>query len=214
MVHVLTHFPSIANQYLAELRHIETQKDRMRFRFNLERIGEVLGTEISKTLTYQNKEVETSLGVAQTQLLVEQPVLATIIRAGIPMHHGMLRVFDRSACAFVAAYRKVKKSGAFEVRTEYLNTPDLDEKTVIICDPMLATGQSMVLACKELMDKFDIKTLHIAVAIASDEGINHVRAYLPNAYIWVGDVDAELTSKSYIVPGLGDAGDLAYGEKM
>ncbi len=213
MVHVLADHPGIANHYLAEMRDINTQKDRLRFRFNLERLGEILAWEISKTLDYADQETETPLGLAQTQILHQQPVLATIIRAGIPMHHGMLRVFDRADSAFIAAYRKTKKSGAFELRKEYVNSPDLDGRTVIISDPMLATGQSMVLACKELLDRFDINTLHIAIAIASEEGINHVQAFLPKVKLWIGDVDAELTSKSYIVPGLGDAGDLAYGEK-
>jgi uracil phosphoribosyltransferase len=213
MVHILAQQNSIGNNYLAELRDVGVQTDRMRFRRNLERIGELLAYEISKTLQYADKDVETPLGVAKTRVLAEQPVIATIIRAGIPMHQGVLNVFDQADAAFVAAYRKTKKSGAFEIRTEYLNTPNLDGKVLIVADTMLATGQSMVLACKELIGNFKIKELHIVSAIACEEGVAHVRAYLPKAKLWLGDVDAEMTSKSYIVPGLGDAGDLAYGEK-
>lgn len=203
----------MANNYLAELRNIHLQRDRMRFRRNLERIGELLAYEISKKLVFEEAEIETPLGSARTELLIEQPVVATIIRAGLPMHQGLLNVFDRADAAFIAAYRKTKKSGAFEIRKEYVNTPNLDGRVVIVTDPMLATGKSMVLTCKELLDKYKIKELHIAVAIACEEGIAHVRAYLPKANLWIGDVDLEMTSKAYIVPGLGDAGDLAYGEK-
>ncbi|HZH55443.1 MAG TPA: uracil phosphoribosyltransferase [Sphingobacteriaceae bacterium] len=213
MVHVLTDYPSIANDYLSELRNVEVQQDRMRFRKNLERLGELLAFEISKTLEYEEVEIETPLGGAQTQRLAAQPVIGTILRAGIPLQQGFLNVFDRADAAFVGAYRKIKKSGAFEIRREYLNAPNLDGKVLIVVDPMLSTGRSMVLACKDLMDQQKVKTLHIAAVIASEEGIAHVRAYLPHARLWVGDVDSELTSKAYIVPGLGDAGDLAYGEK-
>lgn len=213
MVYVFTDHPSIANDYLVELRHVDIQQDRQRFRRNLERIGELLAFEISKTLEYEPVEVETPLGQANVAMLKEQPVVATILRAGIPMHQGFMNVFDRADAAFVGAYRKVRKSGEFEIRGEYLTTPDLNGKVLIVVDPMLATGRSMVLACKELLDKYKVKELHIAAVIASDEGVAHVQAFLPKARIWVGDIDSELTSKSYIVPGLGDAGDLAYGGK-
>lgn len=213
MVYVLTDHPSIANDYLVELRHVDIQQDRLRFRRNLERIGELLAFEISKTLAYEQVEIETSLGQANTTMLKEQPVVATILRAGIPMHQGFMNVFDRADAAFVGAYRKVRKSGAFEIHKEYVTTPDLTGKVLIVVDPMLGTGRSMVLSCKELLDKYKVKELHIAAVIASEEGIAHVKAFLPQARIWVGDIDSELTSKAYIVPGLGDAGDLAYGEK-
>lgn len=213
MVHVLTEQHTIANHFLAELRNVAVQQDRLRFRRNLERLGEVLAYEISKTLAYEPAEIETPLGVAETFLLKEQPVLVAAIRSGLPLHHGMLNVFDRAECAFVAAYRKARKNGTFEVRKEYINTPDLTGKTVIVADPMLATGRTVVLICKELLDAFQIGALHIATAIASEEGIAHVRAFLPQARLWAGDIDSELTSKAYIVPGLGDAGDLAYGVK-
>ncbi len=213
MVHILTQQNSIANHFLAELRNVEVQQDRMRFRRNLERLGEIFAYEISKTFTYEPVEVETPLGIAETTLLAEQPVLATILRAGIPMHQGMLNVFDQADCAFIGAYRKTKKSGAFEIRKEYVSSIDLSGRTLILVDPMLATGRTVVLTCKELLDEFDIKSLIIVSAIASEEGIAHVRAFVPQAELWVGDVDSELTSKSFIVPGLGDAGDLAYGVK-
>ncbi len=213
MVNVLTQQNSIANHFLAELRNVEVQGDRMRFRRNLERLGEIFAYEISKTLVYDPAEIETPLGVAETTLIREQPVLATILRAGIPMHQGMLNVFDQAECAFIAAYRKTKKSGAFEIHKEYVSTVNLNDRTVIVIDPMLATGKTVVLTCKELLDDYRIKSLLVVSAIASEEGIAHVHAFLPQAQLWVGDVDSELTSKAYIVPGLGDAGDLAYGIK-
>jgi|SRR5690606_17086558 Uracil phosphoribosyltransferase len=213
MVNVLTKQNSVANHFLAELRNLEVQQDRMRFRRNMERLGEIFAYEISKTLSYVPTEVETPLGTAETALLTEQPVLATVLRAGIPLHQGMLNIFDQADCTFIGAYRKTKKSGAFEIRKEYVSTVNLDNRTVILIDPMLATGRTVVLTCKELLDDFKIKRLLIVSAIASEEGITHVRAFLPQAQLWVGAVDSELTSKAYIVPGLGDAGDLAYGTK-
>lgn len=214
MVHVMTDHPSIVNDYLVELRNVEVQQDRMRFRKNLERIGEAMAYEISKTLHYEEVFVETPLGLAETKRLTSQPVIATILRAGIPMHHGFLNVFDHADSAFIGAYRKVKKNGKFEIHQDYKSTVNLDNKVLIIVDPMLSTGRSMVLACKELMDQYKISALHIAAIIASEEGIAHVRAYLPLARMWIGDIDSEITSKAYIVPGLGDAGDLAYGDKI
>src|SRR5690606_26469618 len=182
--------------FLAELRNRDLQQDRMRFRRNLERLGEIFAYEISKTLTYEPTEIETPLGIAKTALLTEQPVLATILRAGIPMHQGMLNVFDQADCAFIGAYRKTKKSGAFEIRKEYVSTINLDNRTLILIDPMLATGKTVVLTCKELLDDFDIKSLIIVSAIASEEGIMHVQAFLPQVQFWVGDVHSELTRKA------------------
>ncbi len=213
MITILTKQNSIANHFLAELRDIRIQQDRMRFRRNLERLGEVMAYEISKTLEYFSADVETPLGVANTHLLHQQPVIATIMRAGLPFHQGLLNVFDRADSAFIAAYRHTKKSGEFEIHKKYQNTPNLDEKVVIMADPMLATGKSLVLCCKDLLSEYNIKELHIATVIASEEGLQHVQAFLPDVQIWVGAVDNELTSKSYIVPGLGDAGDLAFGNK-
>ena len=213
MITVLTKTNSIANQYIAELRDVTIQQDRMRFRRNLERIGEILAYEISKSFRYISEEIETPLGIAQMQTIAEQPILITIIRAGIPFHQGFLNIFDQADSGFIAAYRHTKKSGEFEIHKKYQNTPDLEDKIVLLVDPMLATGKSLVLCCKELLSEYNIKELHIASVIASDEGIQHVRAFIPEARLWIGDVDNELTSKSYIVPGLGDAGDLAYGSK-
>lgn len=205
---------SIANTFIAELRDETIQKDSMRFRKNLERLGAFFAFEISKTLTYTTVETQTPLGIAQSNLLTEQPVLATILRAGLPMQQGLLSVFDRADCAFITAYRKAKKSGDFIIQMEHVSAPDLEGKTVILVDPMLATGLSMVLCAKELINRHTIKKLHIVSAIASTEGIKHVQANLPKADLWIGAIDEEMTSKSYIVPGLGDAGDLAYGEKI
>jgi len=213
MLNVLTKQNSAANHFLAEIRDKDLQQDRMRFRRNLERLGEIFAYEISKTLTYVPAEIETPLGIAETSLLSEQPVLATVLRAGIPMHQGMLNVFDQADCAFIGAYRKTKKSGTFEIRKEYVSTVNLDNRTLILIDPMLATGKTVVLTCKELLDDFAIKSLIVVSAIASEEGITHAQAFLPQAQLWVGNIDSELTSKAYIVPGLGDAGDLAYGMK-
>ena len=213
MVTILTKKNSIANQYISELRHITIQQDRLRFRKNLERLGEIMAYEISKNLTYSKEEVETPLGISEMLTLDEHPVLITIIRAGLPFHQGFLNVFDHADSGFIAAFRHTKKSGEFEIHKKYENTPDLDDKVVIIADPMLATGKSLVLCCKELLSQYNIRELHIAAVIASEEGVQHVRAFIPEAHLWIGDVDNELTSKSYIVPGLGDAGDLAYGNK-
>ena len=213
MVTILTKKNSIANQYISELRHISIQQDRLRFRKNLERLGEIMAYEISKNLTYSKEEIETPLGISEMLTLDEQPVLITIIRAGLPFHQGFLNVFDHADSGFIAAFRHTKKSGEFEIHKKYENTPDLDDKVVVIADPMLATGKSLVLCCKELLSQYNIKELHIAAVIASEEGVQHVRAFIPEAHLWIGDVDNELTSKSYIVPGLGDAGDLAYGNK-
>ncbi len=213
MITILTKENSIANHFLAELRDVRIQVDRMRFRRNLERLGEIMAYEISKSLAYKLSEVETPLGVANTHLIMEQPVIGTIIRAGLPFHQGFLNYFDRADSTFIAAFRHTKKSGEFEIHKKYQSTPNLDDKVLIIVDPMLATGRSLVLCCKELLSEYTIRELHIATVIASDEGLQHVRAFLPEAQIWVGDVDNELTSKSYIVPGLGDAGDLAFGNK-
>ncbi|WP_353136322.1 uracil phosphoribosyltransferase [Pseudopedobacter sp.] len=211
---VLVKENNIANHFLSELRNIEVQQDSMRFRRNMERIGEVFAYEISKTLEYEEFEIETPLGASSVNMLANQPILATILRAGLPLHQGLLNYFDHADSAFVSAYRKVRKQGGFIIKTEYVSSPDLTDKIVIVSDPMLATGQSMVLSCKELLGEYKIKELHIVSVIASQEGIAHVKANLPHAKLWIGDIDEELTSKAYIVPGLGDAGDLAYGEKI
>nr|WP_294898607.1 uracil phosphoribosyltransferase [uncultured Pedobacter sp.] len=211
---ILTDHNSIANHFLAEIRDADVQQDSMRFRRNMERLGEVFAYEISKVLPYEEFEVQTPLGLSNINMVKELPVLVTILRAGLPLHQGLLNVFDRADSAFISAYRKTKKSGDFMIQMEYVSTPDLDGKTVIICDPMLATGRSMVLCCKEILANYKIKELHIVSVIASVEGVAHVRANIPNAKLWLGAIDEEMTTKAYIVPGLGDAGDLAFGEKV
>lgn len=214
MIFNLSKTKSIANTFVAELRDEDIQKDSMRFRKNLERIGEFFAYEISKGLTYTLKEVTTPLGISQCEVLEHQPIIATILRAGLPMQQGVLNIFDRAECCFVSAYRKPEKNGDFIIQMDYVSTPDLNGRVLIMADSMLATGQSMVMCCKELMNRYDIAELHIVSAIASTEGVAHVRAHLPKAKLWLGAIDDEMTSKCYIVPGLGDAGDLAYGEKV
>ncbi len=214
MIFELNKVNSIANTYVAELRDINVQNDAARFRRNLERLGEFFAFEISKTLKYTETETQTPLGIAQTKALSAQPVLGTILRAGLPLHAGMLNIFDKSESVFVTAYRKVHSSGTFTIQIENISTPDLTDKILIVSDPMLATGLSMVLCCKELLSRFKIRELHIVAIIASTEGMRHVQANLPYAKLWIGAIDEEMTSKSYIVPGLGDAGDLAYGKKL
>lgn len=205
---------AIANTFIAELRDEEIQKDSMRFRLNLERLGAFFAHEISRTLTYHEVDTQTPLGIAKSSVLIEQPVIATILRAGLPMQQGLLSIFDRASCAFITAYRKTTKGGDFIIQMEHISAPDLSDKTVILVDPMLATGMSIVLCAKELIQRYHIKKLHIVAAIASTEGLKHVIANLPKADLWIGAIDEEMTSKSYIVPGLGDAGDLAYGDKV
>lgn len=215
MVHILGRQNSIFNQYIAEIRDEGIQKDSMRFRRNLERIGEVLAYEISKTFVYEPQEIITPLGVTQVPLMKGQPVIATILRAGLPLHQGVLNYFDRAENAFVSAYRRHHKDGTFDIHVEYLSAPDLTGKELILCDPMLATGASMVLAYKALLQRGKPRHTHIVSVIASTEGVEYVKKQLPeNVTIWTGAVDEELTVQSYIVPGLGDAGDLAYGVKV
>lgn len=205
---------SIINQFVAEIRNVEIQTDRLRFRRNLERIGEMMAYEISKTLTYEMFEVETPLGAAQVDLPVDNLVIGTILRAGLPMHQGFLNVFDAAENAFVSAYRRHHKDGTFDINVEYVSCPSLEDKVLIIVDPMLATGASMIATLRHLEEFGTPKQIHIAAAIAAVDGVDYVRRRMPNAKIWAGAIDEELTAKSYIVPGLGDAGDLAFGEKL
>jgi uracil phosphoribosyltransferase len=207
---------SIFNYFISELRDENIQKDPLRFRRNLERIGEVFALEISKRLTYEEKEVVSPLGVANMRLISEKPIVGSILRAGLPMHQGVLNYFDRADNLFVSAYRKYDKShGSFDIHIEYVSGPDLGGRTLIVTDPMLATGASMVLTIKALLSrKGNPKHIHIVTAIASVEGLEHLKKNLPeNVTVWLGALDDELTAQSYIVPGLGDAGDLAFGEK-
>ena len=209
-------YNSIINNYIAELRNVEVQGDRMRFRRNLERIGELMAYEISKTLDYEKVVVTTPLGEKETNILVEQPVLATIMRAGLPLHQGFLNVFDKADNAFIAAYRKYDKNEDFEIRIEYYSAANIDGRVLMLVDPMLATGSSLVQCLEGLLHEEMVpKKLHLVAVIASAEGVDYVKKKLRNydATLWVGNIDDELTAKAYIVPGLGDAGDLAYGEK-
>lgn len=207
---------SLFNQVMSEVRDAEIQQDRMRFRRNLERMGEIFAYEISKTMEYEPKEVVTPLGVKTVRVLKEQPVLATILRAGLPMHNGLLNMFDKADNAFIAAYRKYDKDDDSEIRVEYFSAPDLNDRVLIICDPLLATGESLVKTIDGLLgDDMEPKHIHIAVAVASSDGMEHLKRKLARrpVTIWVGSVDDELTARAYVVPGLGDAGDLAFGEK-
>jgi uracil phosphoribosyltransferase len=216
MVFELVSRPSVADHFIAELRDVQVQKDPMRFRRNLERVGEVLAYELSRTLAYEEQEVTTPLAVARGRRLAEQPVLATILRAGLPMHQGMLNYFDRADNAFISAYRKHRKgTDSFDIEVEYLSSPSLEGRVLVLCDPMLATGQSMVLVHRALQRLGKPRSLHVVSAIASSEGLEYAKLHLPaGTRFWVGAIDEEMTAQAYIVPGLGDAGDLAYGEKM
>lgn len=214
MVHILSQQNSIANQFLAELRDVNIQKDRLRFRHNLGRIGELLAYELSKTLPYQRLEVETPLGIANTYVTSQPIVLAPILRAALPMHEGMLRYFDRAENAFISAYRQHHKDGSFEINLEYLSCPNLGDKILVIIDPMLATGASMELAYKELVKHGQPVQVHFVTVIASPYGLERLERLFPQANVWMAELDEELTAKSFIVPGLGDAGDLAFGPKL
>ena len=206
---------SLLNHWVAELRDVHVQNDRMRFRRNIERIGEVAAYELSKTLQFKPVEVTTPLGIAPTQLLKEQPVLATILRAGLPLHQGMLNYFDKADNAFISAYRKHHPDGSFEISLEYLSCPNLNDRVLILCDPMLATGASLVETIQAIQKTYTPSQIHIVVTIASQKGIEHVEKELgADTPIWCAAIDPILNDKSYIVPGLGDAGDLAFGTKM
>lgn len=206
---------SILSQFLAELRDVEVQKDAMRFRKNLERCGEICAYEISKKFAWKKTEVTTPLGVSDAWILQEQPVIATILRAGLPFHQGMLNYFDKAESAFISAYRKHHKDGTFDVQVEYLSSPDINDKVLILCDPMLATGISIELVHKAMKRNGIPKHIHIASVIASAQGVDYIKKNLPtNISIWCCAIDEELTAQAYIVPGLGDAGDLAFGKKI
>ena len=214
MIHNLSEQNSILNHFIAEVRDTVIQKDSMRFRRNLERIGEILGYELSKTLNYSKTKITTPLGTADSELIDDQPVIATILRAGLPLHQGVLNYFDKAESSFVTAYRKHHKGGQLEIHVDYIASSSIEDKTLIITDPMLATGQSMLAVYKALQQMGSPKKIHLVIAIASQEAVDFVMAKMPrNTELWVGAIDAELTAQSYIVPGLGDAGDLAYGEK-
>lgn len=206
---------SILNQFLAEIRNVDVQHDRMRFRRNLERMAEIMGYELSKTLQYEEQEIITPLGEANMKLPKNDVVLATILRAGLPMHQGLLNYFDGADSAFVSAYRKHTSEEDFDIHVEYCASPNLVGRDLIISDPMLATGSSMVQVYEALKRYGVPRSLHVVCGIATEEGLALLQKKLPQSTkIWVGAIDDELTAQSYIVPGLGDAGDLAFGDKV
>ena len=217
MVTIFDRQNTLMNRFIAQMRDVNVQGDSMRFRRNLERVGEIMAYEISKTMHYKQTRVETPLGEAEVMLPDEEIVIATILRAGLPFHQGFLNYFDNAQNAFVSAYRKYSKDNSFNIKVEYISTCELSGKTLLIVDPMLATGSSLVLTHQALIEKAGMPSYtHIATIIASQEGLEYARKHFSaqNTSIWCGTVDAEMTVKSYIVPGLGDVGDLAYGEKM
>ncbi|WP_347157816.1 uracil phosphoribosyltransferase [Pontibacter chitinilyticus] len=213
-LHILTETPSLANHFIAELRDVTVQGDSMRFRRNLERLGELLAYEISKTLPYTQQTITSPLAETNTMLLTEQPVLATILRAGLPLYQGMLHYFDKAYSTFVGAYRVEEENTQLQINMEYLASTNLHDKILILADPMLATGRSLVKAYEGMLRHGKPKQVHFAAAIASPEGIALVQREVPEAMIWLGALDECLNERSYIVPGLGDAGDLAFGPKV
>ena len=207
-------YNSIYNQFLSELRNVDVQNDRMRFRRNLQRLGELTAYEISKTIDCNTVNIKTPLGTAPTLLPSEQPVLATILRAGLPLQQGLLNYFDKADNCYISAYRNHSTKEKFDVEIEYLASPNVSNKVVVLNDPMLASGKSMVLAYKALLKKGVPKKIHVVCVIASQEGVDFIAKHFPeNTSLWVGAIDSEMTKESYIVPGLGDAGDLAFGSK-
>lgn len=214
MVINLSEQDSLLSTYMSELRDMETQQDRMRFRRNLERVGEIAAYRISQHLPYVEKEIQTPMGVSSCRVLEEQPVLATVLRAGLPLHQGLLNYFDKADNAFISAYRKHNRDGSFEISLEYVSCPELENRVIIIADAMLATGSSLVKTIQFLRDEGHPREIHIVSAIACTVGIEYVKRTEPHVKIWCGAIDEELTAKGYIVPGLGDAGDLAYGTKV
>lgn len=205
---------SLVSNWVSELRNVYVQNDRMRFRRNLERIGEAISYEISKVLPYKIEEIETPLGTHYSKVLESQPVVASILRAGVPMHNGVLNYFDQADNAFISAFRKHHKDGSFEIKLEYLSCPPLENRILIVADPMIATGASLVASIQALKEEGEPAEIHIVCAIACSIGLEYVEKNLgTKVSVWCGDIDDELTAKSYIVPGLGDAGDLAFGSK-
>jgi len=214
MLHILSNNFSVINSWINELRNIYVQGDRIRFRRNMERIGEVIALEISKKLDPKEIEITTPLSKIKSHEIAVQPVITTILRAGIPLFQGILNYLDKADCGFVAAYRKHDTNDYFSIKQDYLTCPDLTDRPLIIADPMLATGASLIEAIKDLLTHGKPSQMHIASAIASKQGIDTIEKAYPNAHIWVGTIDPDLTNKGYISPGLGDAGDLSFGEKL
>lgn len=215
-LHDLSKENSILNNFIAQIRDVEVQKDPLRFRRNIERIGELMAFEISKTMDFEVTDIDTPLGVSQIPMVTDKIVIGTILRAGLPLHQGFLSYFDYAENAFVSAYRKYKDKLSFDIAIEYISSPDITGKTLIVTDPMLATGSSLELAYNALKTKGEPKVLHLACIIGSQDGVDYIQKNLPfdNVHLWIAAIDPELNDKSYIVPGLGDAGDLAYGTKL
>lgn len=214
MTYILQDHQTIGNKYIAHLRCVDHQADRAKFRYNLRRLSTLLGYEISRTLSYEAASIETPLGIADTTLPSDRLVLASILRAGLPMQEGLLDVFDDADCAFASSYRKHHKDGSFEINMPYVTCPDLTGAVLVLADPMLATGASIDTCLKAFAEYGTPKAIHVVTAIASQFGLSYIKRHHPKVKLWIGAVDEELTAKSYIVPGLGDAGDLAFGPKM
>ncbi|MGC4040957.1 MAG: uracil phosphoribosyltransferase [Flavobacterium sp.] len=215
-IHNISEKSSILNHFLAQIRDVNIQKDSMRFRKNIERIGEIMAYELSKTLEYKDIAVQTPLGIKNTTTIAEQVVLCSILRAGLALHTGFMNIFDNAENGFVSAYRHhYKNDDDFEIKVEYQAAPSFENKNLIMIDPMLATGHSMVAVFQKLLLEEKPKEIHIAVVIAAPEGIEYLKNNLPNnCHLWIAAIDEKLNEKNYIVPGLGDAGDLAYGSKL
>ena len=214
MMHILSNEVSLVNSWINELRNVEIQTDRMKFRRNMERIGEIAAFEISKKLDYKEVEITTPLDKIKVKEIAVQPVITTILRAGVPLLEGVLNYFDKADCGFVAAYRKHDMNDYFSIKQDYLTCPNIEGRPLIVADPMLATGASLIEALKDLLTHGKPSQIHIVAAIASRQGAEAIRTAYPEAQIWIGAIDEELTSKGYITPGLGDAGDLSFGEKL
>ena len=214
MIHILSNEFSLVNSWINELRNVEVQTDRMKFRRNMERIGEIAAFEISKKLDYKEVEITTPLDKIKVREIAVQPVITTILRAGVPLFQGVLNYFDKADCGFVAAYRKHDMNDYFSIKQDYLTCPNIEGRPLIVADPMLATGASLIEALKDLLTHGKPSQIHIVAAIASRQGAEAIRTAYPEAHIWIGAIDEELTSKGYITPGLGDAGDLSFGEKL
>jgi uracil phosphoribosyltransferase len=212
---ILTQTNSIANHFIAEMRDVTIQHDSMRFRKNMERLGTILAYEVSKSLAYETTPIQSPLAVSNTYLLSNQPVLVAILRASLPFHQGFLTVFDRAENAFIGAYRgKHRADETFDVQMDYLASPDLSNKTILLIDPMLATGKSLLKSYEALLAYGKPARIIIAAAIAAPEGVAYLQNAIPEADFYIGSIDEKLNEKFYIVPGLGDAGDLAYGGKL
>ena len=214
MIHILSNEVSLVNSWINELRNVEVQTDRMKFRRNMERIGEIAAFEISKKLDYKEGKITTPLDKIKVKEIAVQPVITTILRAGVPLFQGVLNYFDKADCGFVAAYRKHDMNDYFSIKQDYLTCPNIEGRPLIVADPMLATGASLIEALKDLLTHGKPSQIHIVAAIASRQGAEAIRTAYPEAQIWIGAIDEELTSKGYITPGLGDAGDLSFGEKL